>query len=151
MARTERQFLIEIPFAYEEKLYQKPKCGEIVLNFFDFSAKIFKNTGNLMQTYDIIYKDYIPFSFLPRPLPFGWTVATYLPYTVQNAVRSPEEASALAYAELERALSALSEETQLLSKSIRVTMTDTAFCLECTVECIEDIAVQSEFEIAELP
>ena len=79
------------------------------------------------------------------------TVAQDLPYTLRNETRTAQEASALAYAELERSLAQLSKETQLLQKRITVSVTDTAVFLECTLECIEEIAVQHEFEIAELP
>lgn len=149
LARTEKQFFIEIPFQYEEKIYSEPKCGEIILNFFDFSMKIFKNTGNFIQSYDIIEADHAWGVPLRHPLPMGITVMQMHPYTVQMRTLTQEEASVLAYAALERQLSSFSNETQLLQKRIRVTMTDTAFCLECTVECIEDIAVQSEFEIVQ--
>lgn len=148
-ARTERKISVEIPLTFEEKVYQNAKCGEITLNFFDFSAKIFKSAGNSIPTYDIIETDSVPFSFLPHPLPFGWSVTTYLPYTVQNAVRSEQEASDLAFEQLEQELAALSEEVQLLSKRIQVTVTERSVRLECVLECIEDIAVQNEFEITE--
>ncbi len=151
LARTEKKICIEIPLSYEQKVYGEAKCGEIVLNFFDFSLKIFKNTGNSISSYDIIETDATPSLPLRHPLPVELTVSQILPYTVRTATRTPEEASALAYAELERSLAQLSDETQLLQKRITVTVTDTAVVLECTLECIEDIAVQHEFEIAELP
>ena len=102
-----------------------------------------------MQSYDIIEADRVFGLPLRYPIPIWVTVMQMHPYILQARTRSNEEASALAYAALEQALASLSEQTQLLQKRIRVTVTDTAFCLECTVECIEDIAVQSEFEIVQ--
>ena len=40
---------------------------------------------------------------------------------------------------------------QLLRKDISTTLTESALILDCTVLCIENIAVQSEFEIVERP
>ena len=84
-----------------------------------------------------------------RELPLCVTVVQRLPYEWQSAVRTTEQATELAYARLEQQLAALSDEIQLLEKKITATMNEDALILECTVKCIEDIAVQAEFEIAE--
>jgi len=149
LARTERSFRVEIPFQYEEKVYRPAEREEILLNFFDFSIKIYKSTGNWGGSCDIIKKE--KGLELPglRELPLGVTVVQRLPYEWQSAVRTPEQATELAYARLEQQLAALSDEIQLLEKKITATMTEDALILECTVKCIEDIAVQAEFEIAE--
>ena len=70
-----------------------------------------------------------------------------LPYTVQVATRTPEQATRLAYAELEKELKTLAASAQLLEKRISATLTEDALILDCTVKCIEDIAQQVEFEI----
>jgi similar to stage IV sporulation protein len=149
LARTEHSFTVEIPFAYEQKVYETAKCGEIALNFFNFSVKIFKRTGNQVSTCDIIENE--EDWGLPglRNLPVGLTVTQWKPYTVQSARRSEEEA--LAYDALERELSQLSENAQLLRKSVSTTITETSLILVCTVSCLEDIAVQSEFAVTEEP
>ena len=54
-----------------------------------------------------------------------------------------------AYAALEEQLSALSTEAQLLKKDVRYAMDGDVLILTCRVECIENIAVQQEFEINE--
>jgi hypothetical protein len=74
-------------------------------------------------------------------------VTESLPYRMQTAVRTPEEASALAFAQLEHELAALSREAELLEKRITVSVTDTAVLLDCTLRCIENIAVQAELEV----
>ena len=85
-----------------------------------------------------------------KPLPIGIVLSHRVPYRLTQAQRTPNEALELAHAELERQLATLSTDTQLLGKSIRTTLTDTSLILECTISCIENIAVQSEFEITDL-
>ena len=149
LARTERAFSVEIPLNDCEKEYGEPKTCEIVVNFFDFSLKIFKNTGNLPLTCDIIEEERICNAWGDYPLPVSLTVQTAVPYTEKRFTRAPEEALELAYAQLATELSALSTEAQILQKSITTTLTDTSLILDCKVICIENIAEQVEFEIVE--
>lgn len=83
------------------------------------------------------------------PLPLSLSVTTVKPYTEQGFTRTPEEALELAYAELENRLMSLSDDAQLLRKDVTATITETSLILNCTVLCIENIAVQYEFEITE--
>ena len=82
-------------------------------------------------------------------MPVGWKVIRRLPYTVQTRTRTYEEASALAYEELSHRLASLGEEAELLDKRIAVTLAEDRVILECTVKCIENIAVQAELEITQ--
>ncbi len=149
MARTEHCFTVEIPLAYEQKQTSKPQCAEVRLNFFDFSFKIFKNSGNLPLMCDIIEEEKAVWCPGKYALPIGFTVMTATPYTTSPATRTQDEALQLAYAELDLLLASLSDTAELLRKDITTTLTDDRLILECTVSCIEDIAVQSEFEITE--
>ena len=96
---------------------------------------------------DIIDEDKV-FS-LPNGLrlPLSVKVEKCVPYSTVTATRTPDEALSLAYEELDRQLASLSDGAELLSKQIETTLTETALILHCTVTCIEDIAVQQEFEI----
>ncbi len=149
MARTEHRFEIEIPLCYEEKHYEERECREIVLNFFDFSMKIFKNTRNDGRECDIIKEEKIWTLFGRHALPVSFTVTDAIPYRTESAQREPEEALTLAYGELETRLSDFSESGQLLRQDVTSEWTDTSLILHCTVYCIEDIAVQREFEIVD--
>ncbi len=149
MARTEKCFTVEIPLSYEEKVYGEAECQSIVMNFFDFSLKIFKNTGNNGGACDIIKERKSPSLFGVSDLPLSFDVVTLQPYTLQPATRTHEEALELAYGELETYLSALSGDVQLLRKDVTTEITENALTLTCTLSCIENIAVQSEFEVIE--
>ncbi len=147
MARTEHTYRIEIPLSYEEKVFGEREYRSISLNFFHFSSEIFKKTGNQSNTCDII-KDEIEFGwFGTRPLPISLSILYAEPHTLQARTRSETEALELAYEGLERELTALSEHAELLQKEIRTEITEGAVILHCRVEVIENIAVQSEFEI----
>lgn len=147
LARTEREFLVEIPLSYEEKVYQEEKYAKIALNFFNFSLKIFENSGNEGVMCDIIDEDKV--FCLPNGLrlPLSVKVERRVPYTTVTAVRTHDEALTLAYEELDLQLASLSDGAELLSKQIETTLTETSLILHCTVTCIEDIALQQDFEI----
>lgn len=147
LARTERSFSVEIPLVYSQKVYEEAKRGDTVLNFFGFSMNFSKNTGNMTESCDIIEKEKELDWFGSSPLPVTLTVSTCFPYSLQDQTRTPEAALELAYDELERKLAAFAKDHQILQKSISTTLTESSLILDCTLICIEDIAIQSEFEI----
>lgn len=150
LARVERSLCVTVPLVFEEKVYSERKCAQIDLNFFDFLLNIYKRTGNVYGECDIIKEEYGMDLFGLHSLPVSWSVTVQRPYTVSVVERSYEDALDCAYAELSRQLALLSADASLLEKRIQTTMTDTELILVCTVTCIEDIAVQTEFEITEL-
>ena len=148
-ARTEHTFEVRIPLTYTEKCYVDEKIGEISLNFFQNSMKIFKNSRNAGGECDIIEEVNHLETLGPNPLPISLAVQTLCYYRAETRTRSPEEALELAYAELSSLLAKFSSDTQLLSKQIKTTLTDGELILSCTVICIEDIALQYEFEVVD--
>ena len=149
MARAWQKIKVEIPLVYEEKVYGEGKKGDVFLNFFGFSTKILKSTGNLMGSCDIIEVEKA-FDWLGGvSLPMGYTVTTYLPYELRTRERSYEEALTLAYEALEDRLGELSKDVLLLKKSVFTTLTETSVVLECDLLCLMNIAEQVEFEIAD--
>lgn len=150
LARIERSITVTVPLVYEQKTYTDQKCAQIDLNFFDFFINIYKRTGNVEGECDIIKEEYGLDLFGLHSLPLSWSVTTAMPYTLSTTERGYEEAVHCAYAELSRELARLSLDAELLEKHIQTTLTDTELILICTVVCIEDIAVQTEFEITEL-
>jgi similar to stage IV sporulation protein len=151
LARTEQSFAVTVPLNDRKKVYGAPKTCEIVLNFFNFSLKIFKSTGNLPITCDIIEEERTVCAWGRYPLPVTLTVKKALPYTEADFTRTPDEALELAFEQLAGDLSRLSEEAQILQKNISTTITDTALTLDCSVLCIENIAEQVEFDVLEKP
>lgn len=151
LARTERVFHIEIPLSCETKCYGKTQLSSLSMNFFDFFFNFYKKGGNGDEMYDIITEEICFSWFGSHALPFSLTAERAVLYEMQPYRRTAQEASDLAYAALEYALSALSDDAQLLRKSIVPTLTEDAFVLECTVVCIEDIACQLDFEMIQQP
>jgi hypothetical protein len=111
--------------------------------------KIFKNTGNGSGDCDIIEEINHLDTIGPNPLQFSLSVQSLRYYREETRTRTPEEALELAYASLSELLGGFSADTQLLSKEIKTTLTDSEVILICTVNCIEDIAFQSEFEVVD--
>lgn len=146
-ARTERTVRVEIPLSYTEKQCEEQKTCALTLNFFNFSLEIFKNTGNVRESCDIINKNIQWTVAGMRPLPVSLMQTLALSYTEVEKERLPDEALMLAYGQLDSELATLLEGAELLEKRITTELTDTAVVLHCTVRCIENIAAQVEFEI----
>ena len=147
MARTEHTVTVEIPLSYEEKIFKESVLQGIELHFFNFSHKIYENSGNFGALCDIIkYNTYLGRLGNNR-LPVSVTRTEVRPYYTEWRERSTEEAVALCYRQLEQELSALSGEVQILQKDIVTEIGESSVVLTCTLTCIENIAVQQEFEI----
>lgn len=149
MARTERTIEVEIPLLFEEKVYEEPYLQEMELCFFDFSHKIFKNSGNPSILCDIIKYNSNLGQLGRNRLPVSLSRTEVHPYHLEERQRSPKEALELCYAQLERELASFSGEVQLLQKEIVTEVGERSVVLICTLSCIEDIARVQEFEIVE--
>ena len=150
LARTERVYEIEIPLQATEKVYTTEKKSGIWLNFFEKEIKIFKSTGNHIGSCDIIKMNKHFSGPGLENLPLSMTVEICKCYEEVEVHRTPNEALELAYEALSEELGALSGDTQLLRKEIKTTISEDSLILECVVCCIENIAVQTEFEVTDL-
>ena len=149
MARTEHTVRVEIPLSYEEKVYDEPVLQEIDLYFFNFSHKIFKNSGNSVALCDIIKYNYNLGRLGNNQLPLSLSRTEVRPYHLEWRERSAEEALELCYEQLAVELASLSGEVQLLQKEITTEVGENSVVLICTVTCIENIAQVQEFEITQ--
>jgi similar to stage IV sporulation protein len=148
-ARTIHSFEIEIPLESEEKVYTGREWTEKYVNFFGKRIKVFANTGNVGAECDIIYHN----NGVSLPdgavLPISIQSVVYREYRKEICTYGTEEA-------MERAFSALSGEledfvtktgAELLSKTVRCELDESAFRIHCTVICVENIALVQEFDI----
>ena len=147
LARTERSFVAEIPFTQSVKQPKETKITEIRLNFFNFSLKIFKSTGNITDSCDIIENTYSICNFGSRPIPVSITVTRAHPYVYEERILNESEAVEAAYGQLSEQLETLSDKVMLLKKETAVEWTESGVRLRCTVCCIENIAEQIDIEI----
>lgn len=159
--RTAREFTVDIPLTYEQKVYAPAEdavmCEKNII-FFGKTIKFSKNTGNIGGMCDTIKETVsrgLPDAWIPSRndgTTVGFPIATEtiwaLPYTMVTATRTPAEAEKLAYIELNRRINALAD-VILLRKNITATLTDTGYHLQCTVICIENVAEIVEFEVTE--
>jgi similar to stage IV sporulation protein len=149
MARTERIVEVEIPLSFEEKVYDEPYLQEMELSFFNFSHKIFKNSGNSDILCDIIEYNSNLGQLGNNRLPISLSRVEVRPYHLEQRTRSAEEALELCYAELSVQLASLSGEIQLLQKELATEVGEDSVILVCTLNCIENIALVQEFEIVQ--
>ncbi len=148
-ARTEEVFSVEIPLEYTSRYAEKSEIREISLIFFAFRQKIFKKGGFSGANYDIIYSDIYIYADGEKTLPVGISVGRRNIYTEEIKKRTAEEASELAYLELNRQILSALPDAEILSRSYSAEeSTDgTAYRLVCRVNCIRDIAEAKPFNI----
>lgn len=147
LARTTTEYFIEIPYEYTKKEYTGAEYYEKYLNFFDFSIKISKNSGNDEGFYDKI--DIVENCCLPdgTQTPLSLRKVKYIEYENVKAYRSESEAESLAYFELSRTLADIADDSIIIRKQITPIIKDESFALQCTVVAIENIARISEFDV----
>ena len=148
LARTERNLCVQVPLYETRKTYQS-SSSDFKFQFFKFSFYFFKNSRNDDGNCDIIEvttgKDWLGL----HDLPVSVVKTTYRPYVEERISRSPEKALEIAYVNLNKQLSDLSPDIRLLEKKIQTQIGEEMLTLECRLSCVEDIAVQQEFEISE--
>lgn len=147
LARTEEVFVVEIPLEYTEKSYTGRVFREFDLLFFSSRGKVFKSTGNIPESCDII-KDEKSLHAGARMLPVGLARTEYREYEWVPARRSGAEALALAKDELAAKLSRESASRTLLSKTVETVVSEDGVKLICTATFEEDIAAVSEFSVS---
>lgn len=147
LARTEEQIVVNVPFDYQEKVYTGRVFREIEVSFFGARGKVFKNTGNIANSCDII-KGEKKFSAGTHTLPLQLAFTEYYEYTAVAARHTATEALALAKAELAARLSAAAEARTLLSTTIETVVGEQGITLLCTAVFEEDIARVLEFSVS---
>lgn len=148
-ARTVHQFDVEIPLKSTQKVYTGREWSEKYVNFFAKHIKVFSNTGNAGAFCDIIYHN--NGIVLPNgvSLPVGVRSVVYREYREETVNRTEREAMNAAFDQLSEELSVFVSETgaELLEKSVTFSLDAHAYRLQCTVVCIENIALTREFDM----
>lgn len=157
-ARTVRTVQIEIPLTCEQKVYGSSEGAQSLSSafvaersviFFGEEIKFSKKTGNVVGSCDTIRRSVAIGRIGNVTLPISVQTVWYMPYTLEMATRTPAEAEELAYLELARQIGEIPGGAELIRKTITTRLTDEAFVLDCTLVCIEDIAVQRPFDVVE--
>ena len=147
-AKTVRTLSVEIPLEYYEKVYIGERVVENSIIFFSKPIKLFENTGFLGTTYDTIYKisNLSLSGGIDLPITSKKTVHMY--YEYQNKIRTAEDASALAFDELDTLIAnILKDGAEVLRKNITYDIGDSCVRLECTLVLKENIAETMEFKV----
>lgn len=147
MARTVREFSVDVPAKYEKKTYTGEVKVEKSLIFFKKEIKFFGNTGNLYGRCDTI--DTIEYLEMPGAfsLPVGVRTVRYMEYRTEERTRSEEEMRALSYERLRLQMEGTVPEGMLLRKGLKETRTEEGFTLSCRAEFLENIAQIKEIKI----
>ncbi len=145
MARTVTEYNVKIPLKYEKKEYTGVVNYEKNLNFYGKTFNISKKCGNDIPLYDTIY-NVGNYGLFGVDAPIGITSVGYYEYKNIEAERTPDEARALAFYQLNRMI-ADSDIEFVIKKNITVDAADDYFSIHCIVVSIENIAATSEFAV----
>jgi similar to stage IV sporulation protein len=150
VARTQRDFTVEIPLTISEKVYSGDPIVKKTLIFFEKEIKLFKNSGILGTTCDKI--EDIDGCMVGEgvSLPISVRTEYCFPYRYRSLTRGYEQAQAVAYHELERRIAQEITEGVLLRKEITPILTEDTYRLQCRVWCLENIAQQNPFTVESL-
>lgn len=146
-ARTVRDFSVEIPYKTTEKIYTGLKKGEIYINFFKKSIKVFTNSRNLPVSCDIIYENGKVLPFISTDVPVEIKKITYCEYEEHPIILTEHQAMEKAFEVLEAELDELSESVELLRKELEFEIRDDAYVLRCRIVCVENIAMTREITV----
>ena len=147
MALCRRDYSVKVALQFDKKVYTGRKKIKKSLIFFEKEVKLFRNSGNLYTSCDIINKvEYLNFFGLGK-LPFGVRSVEYVEYQTETAQRSEEQASEQANFQLWQMFFADAPTAQTVGKKLLGRLEDGYYILEAEIECIENIAVEKEIEI----
>ncbi len=139
-ATTSRHFSVNIPLTYEEKILSDAVCTEKNIKFFSDRINIFKKDGKTDENCVKIEEEAsLSFASLPS-LPIGIISESIREYKTVKKSRSYEEASSLAFFELQAIIEAELCEAELLRKTVKTEITDNEFIILCDIICLENIA-----------
>ncbi len=144
-ANIKRDFYIEIPLEYENKVYFGDKKRDFSLEIFSKTINILNNSGNFDLKYDIIEENEDICLFDRVKLPISYSLKTYLQYENQIFTRTPEQAKRIAYERLNKEISAFLGDGELLSKEIKEEISDGKFKLSISTSLSKNIAKIQEF------
>lgn len=144
LAEVKRTITVEIPLEKDEKIPTGRKFSEKSLNFFGFSVKLFKNTGNLPTECDKIEREYKLCFFGVVEVPVKIHETAYEEYSLSKRLLTEEEARAEAYAVLRERCRETVEGSELISRTVSAGIKDGAYVIECRLGMITDIAEESE-------
>lgn len=151
LARVYKEFSVEIPIEYEVLEKDGEAYTEKYIKFFSKSVKIQKKGRKIPTSYDIIENEKEVSFFGGKKLPISITTVSYVPTKARKMTRTYQEATALAYEELNRLIAANCVSDQLLSKTISAKITDTSVVLRCEILCICNVAQRVEFTPEDAP
>ncbi len=140
-AITRRDFSVEIPLEYEEDIPVRTEKGEKYIKFFSKNIFFSRNSRNSMAKCVKIYREENLSPPNLTPLPFGIVTELVTEYETVTKRRTVKEASDMAFCLLGRQMTEELKESDLMSKNIRSSLTDSSVVLICEAVCSENIAL----------
>ncbi len=148
-AKINKEFYIEIPLKYEEKVYNGEHEHDLLVKIFSKSINILNNSGKMETGYDIIEEneDICLFNFVTLPISYNFT--TYKGFEYQAMERSEQQARRIAHERLNKEIASFAGDGAVLSKETSEEISGGIFKLKISTTINKDIAVIQEFNYYE--
>ena len=145
-AVTERYFEVSVPLEYTRKVAVNSRVVEKYITFFSKEIKIFKRDTQNGEFCDTIDTESVFRFFGGARLPFGIRTVREVISEEITERRGESEAMEIAYYELSREMERELSDATVLKKTIDFELTEDSYILHCTVRCVENIGIVSEFD-----
>ncbi len=139
-ATTFHHFSLEVPLEYEEKIPKKTILTGLDVKFFSTRLNIFKNSGKNHAECDKIEEDKNLSLFGLPSLPFGIVTESCREYESKIKKRTYEEASSLAFTQLNELISSELGSGELLQKNLKTEFDENKFIITCDIVALENVA-----------
>ena len=140
-AKVNREFLVEVPLATEEKRATGESITRKTLIFFQFQANLFRNSGIPYDFYDTIDSDEQILLFDRIALPLWVRTQRYDAYALQPVTLTEEAAKVIAYREYRGLLQRSLSDAELLQKTVDAGLSeDGVYRIHCKLYCLANIA-----------
>ncbi len=148
-ARIEKDFYIEIPLQYEQKVYTGEEEYDFSIKIFSKNINILNNSGKTDIKYDIIEENEDICLFDRVKLPISYFKTTYKEYSTESFTRTEAQAKRIAHERINRQISKFAGDGEVLSKDITEECSDGIYKLSIKATVNRDIAKIKEFKFTE--
>lgn len=148
-ATTFHHFSLEIPLEYEEKVPQKRILTGLDLKFFSNNINLYENNEKNSEDCDKIKEEKSLSLFGLPSLPFGIITEYCREYEAKTRKRTYEEASALAFSQLNELISKELGDGELLQKNLKTEIDESKFIIKCDIIALENVAKNVTVKINE--
>lgn len=146
IAKIFEELEVAVPDTESVKIAKKRELCGLRVNFFGFSANIFKSFNTKPKNCDII--DSVKYlSFLGKKIPISATVSHLQPYTTVESKLSAKEMTDMAGEKMSALIALRVADSTLISIATDGRFSDTSYVMKSSIVYLGDVALTLPFEV----